>query len=97
MKISDTGLAINRRFFHVLDVLKQTRKIRGTLTFTRKYNINYWNLSTVKKEPDSHFINVEWLSYLVSDYGVSAEYLLTGIGNIFKDSKFNVSKSGKRL
>lgn len=78
-------LAITMRFFHTIDVLRQMRKLRGLQTFTKKYNINYWNICTIKKEPGNHSIKVEWLYYLVRDYGVSADYLLTGVGNIMRD------------
>ena len=86
MKINEQGTAITVRFFHTLDVLKQKRKIRGLQTFTRAYNLNYWNMSTLKNSPSEHPLRPEWLSYLVTDFGVSAEYLLTGVGPMFADA-----------
>ncbi len=70
------------RFFQALQVLKETKKIRGLQTFTKRYNENYWNASTLKKK--GLRIKQEWLTYLVRDYNVSAEWLLTGNGTIFK-------------
>ncbi len=87
MEISDKGEAINIRFFHTIDVLRQKRKIRGLLTFTKRYGLNYWNVSTIKSNPSGSRIRTEWLAYLVEDYGVSARYLLTGVGAMFEDSK----------
>ena len=83
MNITDQGLAINARFFLVIDNLIHTRRIRGLKTFTDKYGLNYWNLWSVKNEPDKHFVRPEWLSILVTDFGVSATYLLTGVGVMF--------------
>ena len=56
-------------------------------TFTDRYNINYWNLSTLRKEPDRRLLKPEWLSHLVQDYQVNANWLLIGVGNMFTNSK----------
>lgn len=97
MNVSEQGLAINRRFFLALDMLRQKRILRGKKTFATKHGINPWNIFMAQREPEKHFINVEWLSFLVTDYGISAEYLLTGVGNVFKDSKLNVGTSDKGI
>lgn len=79
-------IAINKRFFHALDVLRQMRKIKGLRTFTEAHGLNYWNFTTLKKEP-SRTLFPEYLKWLVEDYDVSAEYLLTGTGCMFNYSK----------
>lgn len=84
LKISTTGVAITKRFFFAIDVLINQRKIRGMKTFTDLYNINYWNLSTLRKEQDKRMLKSEWLAYLVQDFNVNAEWLLTGVGSMFK-------------
>lgn len=84
MKISQTGIDINKRFFEALQMLKEMRVIRGLQTFTREYGINRWNLITAREKPDISVIKQEWLSYLVTGYGVSADWLLTGHGTMFK-------------
>jgi hypothetical protein len=71
-----------KRFFKALYYLKEKRMIRGKMTFTTRYNINRWNMNTLEKEPQRDIFQAAWLTYLVRDYGVSAEWLLTGKGAI---------------
>lgn len=73
---------IIRRFFQALQHLKDQRIIRGKQTFTRQFGINRWNMNTVEKEPSRDMFQTAWLSYLVTEYGVSADWLLTGRGSI---------------
>lgn len=89
MKITPEGIAITKRFFLAIDTLQVMRKIRGLKTFTDKYGINYWNMSTLRKEPEHRFLKPEWLSHLVNDYGVNAKWLLVGVGNMFVNSPNN--------
>lgn len=97
LKISPDALPINRRFFETLKSLKQRGELGGVFGFAKKYKISYANLYTIKtKEQGS--VKVEFLMYLVRDYNVSAQWLLTGKGNMFikeitakklKDSEFS--------
>lgn len=81
----DKGPEITKRFFEAIDLLKRMRIIRGLQTFTNKYNINRWNLISVKKNPTSNMLKTEYLSYLVLDYGISADWLLTGRGEMMNE------------
>lgn len=76
---------IVRRFFEALQRLKNDRKIRGKQTFTREHEINRWNMNTLEKDPSRDIFQVAWLTYLIEDYGVSAQWLLTGRGNFYKE------------
>ena len=87
IKIAPEGVAITKRFFMALDMLQMQRKIRGLLTFTDKYGLNYWNMNTLKAEPERRLLKSECLKYLVRDFGVSAEWLLAGVGPMMKDAK----------
>lgn len=84
LNVSSDGAAITKRFFFAIDTLIAKKKLRGLNTFAKKYNINYWNLNTLRKEPERRVLKVEYLAYIVSDFGVSPDYLLFGIGSVFK-------------
>ncbi|MBR1775079.1 MAG: hypothetical protein IJ759_06090 [Bacteroidales bacterium] len=86
MKINKNGVEITQRFFQAIELLKQTKKIRGLGTYTRENGINRWNLITVRNKPEISVLKPEWLVPLVTEYGFSAEWLLTGRGTIYKYS-----------
>jgi hypothetical protein len=71
------------RFFKALDQLKHDKAIRGKQTFTRKYGINRRNLYLLEKDVSRDIFQPAWLTYLVSDFKVSASWLLTGEGSIY--------------
>lgn len=74
-------LEITKRFFDALDAIKEQKRIRGMKTFTNRYGENYRNFGNWRKV--GLRIKQEWLTYLVRDYCVSANWLLTGKGNMF--------------
>lgn len=82
MNISENGISITKRFFEAIEYLRTKKEIRGLQTFTRNHNINYWNMCTVRNQPDKSVLKPEWLAWMVEDYGISPLWLLTGKGNI---------------
>lgn len=84
MNISQEGVAVTKRFFEAIGMLKAQKKIRGLQTFTREYGLNRWNVNSVKWEPEKRILKPEWIVYLVRDYGISAEWILLGKGRMFK-------------
>lgn len=80
LNVSDDAIAITKRFFIALDLLREQKKIRGVKTFTNKYNLNYWNMATLKKEPHKRILKPEYIMYLVRDFSVSPMWLLLGEG-----------------
>lgn len=84
---SDDMQAITRRFFAALDRLKADGAIRGKKTFTDRFGVNRWNLNSVEKDPTGCRVSAAWLSYLVIGYNVSADWLLTGRGDVYASSK----------
>lgn len=84
MQTNDSQQVI-KRFFEALKMLKECRMIRGKQTFTRRYGINRWNMNTLEKNTASDIFQTAWLTYLVRDYNVSANWLLTGVGEPLPD------------
>lgn len=77
------SVKIVNRFYEALDMLIATNILRGIQTFTTAYEINKRNFYTARKEPDRDIFQMAWLSYLIRDFGVSAQWLMTGVGGMF--------------
>ena len=80
------------RFFDALAQLKSDKRIGGKTPFAERYNINRRNMYQLEKNVEKDIFQVSWLSYLVNDYGVSAEWLLTGKGAFYSQSPQNSCK-----
>lgn len=70
------------RFFEALQWLKASKQIRGVKTFTDRYGIHRRSLQRLQKDPSTNDFKAAWLTYLVVDFGISAEWLLTGEGQM---------------
>lgn len=74
--------AIHSRFFQAIDELVMAKKMRGKNSFATKYDLNKGNFYKLRTNPSAEF-QLCYLTYLVEDFGVSANWLLTGKGDIF--------------
>ena len=74
---------IIERFFDALYTLIERKEIRGKQTFTREHNIDRWNFNKLETDKSRDIFQVAWLNYLVKEYKVSADWLLTGKGEMF--------------
>jgi hypothetical protein len=70
------------RFFEALAWLKESKQLRGLKTFTDRYGINRRSLRRLQLNPSTNDFKAAWLTYLVTDFGISAQWLLTGEGQM---------------
>ena len=82
LKISDEAQQISKRFFYAIQALKTEGKIRGLKTFTRRYDINYGNMNTLKNNIAKRSLKSEYIAVLARDYGISCEWVLLGKGDM---------------
>ena len=86
---------IVRRFFEAIQRLIDEGTLNGKKTFCDRYNINRWNFITCSREPQRDIFQAAWLYYLVKDYNVSAEWLLTGEGEMYRKRRGRKRKTCK--
>jgi hypothetical protein len=77
------GQKIVARFFEAIYDLKEKKIIRGKQTFTRRYGINNRNFWLLEQDKSRDILQLAWIAHLVTDYDVSAEWLLTGQGEMY--------------
>lgn len=75
---------VMERFYIALDAIIAKGDIRGVNTYCTRYDIDRRNLIANRKDLDRGWFQVSWLYPMVKEYGVSAEWLLTGAGRMFK-------------
>jgi hypothetical protein len=80
---NEEGQKIVERFFEAIYDLKNRKIIRGKQTFTRRYGINNRNFWLLEQDKSRDILQLAWIAYLVRDHNVSAEWLLTGKGDMY--------------
>jgi hypothetical protein len=80
---NEEGTKIVERFFEALYDLKARKVIRGKQTFARRYGINNRNFWLLEQDKSRDILQLSWIAHLVTDYGISAEWLLTGKGDMY--------------
>lgn len=78
---------IMERFYAALDAIIARGDIRGVNTYCRLYEIDRRNFIAQRKDLDRGWFQASWLFPMVSKYGVSAEWLITGEGRMFRNQK----------
>lgn len=83
---------IQSRFFQAIELLIKSGKLAGLQTFCKEHGLHrpkYSNLRSAEinsdvNAPGYKFIDIDALAYLVADFGISSDWLLLGMGPMFK-------------
>ena len=81
--MSPEAAEITKRFFLAINTLRMQGKMHSILQFTKKYNINRWNLYTIKDNPEVAALKTEYIYYLCRDYNVSLNWIFYGTGDFY--------------
>ena len=90
MQIEHIRDGIKQRFFLALDTLADKGVIRGVGTFARMHGLNAGNLRNLRYK-DNWAVSSEYLYYIIRDFGVNSQWLITGIGAMFTESELMIS------
>lgn len=92
--INPQAIEIQRRFFEALDLAISLGKISGLKGFCNDHKLNRTKYSRIKncldkpiEEATYKMIDLDALSAICRDFGVSAEWLLLGRGKMLKSDK----------
>lgn len=78
------SIKVIERFYQALDMAVSSKKIRGIKTFTDIHGIDRRALYKVRKNPASDAFQMSWLSYIISDFKISAKWLMSGEGGMLE-------------
>ena len=81
---SNINAAIKERFYTAIRRLMELGTLRGRQTYCRLYGIDKRNFYAQEQDTQLLRLQLYWLVPLVEVYNVSAEWLLTGQGAMFK-------------
>lgn len=80
------SILINTRFFAAIEALLLTGRLDSKAQFCDKYGIDRGNFSRLSRYPHLAF-ELAFLSYIVEDFNVNPEWILTGNGSMFSNKK----------
>lgn len=78
-------LAVMERFFTALDACKQQKLIKAVTTYCADNGIDTPHFYTQRKDRSRGFFEIGWAVPLIRNCGVSARWLLTGVGSMFAE------------
>ena len=80
-----TDEPIINRFFEAMTYLKEERVVEGFATITKEIGMDRRNLYKIRKDPANKSLRLYWLAGMVERYNISANWLLTGQGEMIDD------------
>lgn len=83
--INEESQRIVVRFFDALSVLIDCGIINGYSAFADRYGINRGNFTSLRTKGSRVAFQPCWMYYLVNDFHVSANWLVTGRGDMWQE------------
>lgn len=74
---------ITGRFYEAIRLLLTSKKLRGRQTYCRLYGIDKRNFYLQESDLTRSILQLFWIVPLVEVYGINANWLFTGEGNMF--------------
>lgn len=87
MNINKDGVDITDRFFTAIAVLSDLKYFRGLKGFCEDNGLNRPVLVVLKGSPKDHVLKPELIYTVCEKYGISAEWLIRGDGEMFRVKK----------
>lgn len=81
---NDDTLAIMERFFAAFEQCLKTGRLKNISRFCADYHIDKRHFYVQRKDIGRGYFEVGWLVPLIRDCGVSADWLLSGEGTMFR-------------
>lgn len=85
------------RFFLAIETMKRDRVIGGLTPFCNRYSIDRRNLCKLKTDRSHNCFQTGWLLFLVRDFGINADWLITGMGDFYREKPHKNRSSRKTL
>lgn len=85
MDQNDIRMEIIERFYLAFDAVLEMQKFRGVQTYCTMYGIDKRNFYAQRKDLNRGWFKVSWMQPLVKEYGVNADWLITGRGKMLNN------------
>lgn len=79
----DATIAIMTRFFEAFDRCKEQKLFKSTTKYCEMIQADKAHFYTQRKDLYKGYFEVGWMLPLITDCGVSANWLMTGKGTMF--------------
>lgn len=76
------SIKIIDRFYQAINFLIGQKTLKSKRSFAINHDIEYTSFSRCETEQESDRFQLVWITYLVTDYPISVEWIMTGRGSM---------------
>lgn len=84
-KYSQDTFAVMDRFFSAFEACLQNKLIKTVTAYCEENDIDKPHFYTQRKDRSRGFFEIGWAVPLIRDCGISARWLMTGVGSMFAE------------